>query len=83
MNFSVAQPDSLGPLEFEVPPRRYRNDDLILSDSFGGLSRLIANSMDSLQTCSFLDFDKKEAAGSTGEARPSVSFSDFKIRSEV
>ncbi|KAI3472050.1 hypothetical protein Pfo_028738 [Paulownia fortunei] len=46
-------PDSLGPLDLDIPSCRYNSDDLILSDSLGGLNRLIANSLDGFQNCSF------------------------------
>ncbi|KAI3447571.1 hypothetical protein Pfo_004236 [Paulownia fortunei] len=75
-------PDSLGPLDLDIPSCRYHNNDLILSDSLGGLNRLIANSLDAFQSCSFFGLDKKEPA-STAEARQTASFSDFKIGSEV
>ncbi|KAK3022061.1 hypothetical protein RJ639_047329 [Escallonia herrerae] len=75
-------PDSLGPLDLDVPSCRYHSDDLILSDSLGGLNRLIASSLDAFQNCSFFGLDKKEPA-STVEARESASFSDYKIGSQV
>ncbi|KAG8374227.1 hypothetical protein BUALT_Bualt11G0109100 [Buddleja alternifolia] len=75
-------PDSLGPLDLDIPSCRYHNNDLILSDSLGGLNRLIANSLDAFQSCSFFGSDKKESA-STAEARQTASFSDFKIGGEV
>ncbi|KAI3473282.1 hypothetical protein Pfo_030574 [Paulownia fortunei] len=75
-------PDSLGPLDLDIPSCRYNSDDLILSDSLGGLNRLIANSLDGFQNCSFFGLDKKEPAA-TAEARQTASFSDFKISSEV
>ncbi|KAK6126173.1 hypothetical protein DH2020_040092 [Rehmannia glutinosa] len=75
-------PDSLGPLDLDIPSCRYHNNDLILSDSLGGLNRLIANSLDAFQSCSFFGLDKKESA-STSEARQNAPFSDFKIGSEV
>ncbi|KAK4432462.1 TSL-kinase interacting protein 1 [Sesamum alatum] len=76
-------PDSLGPLDLDIPPCRYHSNDLILSDSLSGLNRLIANSVDAFQSCSFFGLDKKEPAASTAEARQTASFSDFKIGSEV
>ncbi|KAL0336907.1 UNVERIFIED_CONTAM: TSL-kinase interacting protein 1 [Sesamum calycinum] len=75
-------PDSLGPLDLDIPSCRYHSNDLILSDSLSGLNRLIANSVDAFQSCSFFGLDKKEPA-STAEARQTASFSDFKIGSEV
>ncbi|KAK4481094.1 hypothetical protein RD792_011965 [Penstemon davidsonii] len=74
--------DSLGPLDLDIPSCRYHSDDLILSDSLGGLNRVLATSMDAFQNCSFFGLDKKEAA-STVEPCQIGSFSDFKISSEV
>ncbi|KAM6593202.1 hypothetical protein CsatA_000905 [Cannabis sativa] len=73
-------PESLGPLDLDIPSSKYHSEDLILSDSLSGLNRLIASSLDAFQNCSFFGLDKKESA-STVEARESVSFSDFKIGS--
>ncbi|XP_059667616.1 TSL-kinase interacting protein 1 isoform X2 [Cornus florida] len=75
-------PDSLGPLDLDLPACRYHSEDLILSDSLSGMNRLIASSLDAFQNCSFFGLDKKEPA-STVEARETVSFSDYKIGSEV
>ncbi|KAM7526187.1 hypothetical protein LguiA_016089 [Lonicera macranthoides] len=76
-------PDSLGPLDLDIIPScRYHSEDLILSDSLGGLNRLIASSLDAFQNCSFFGLDKKEAA-STVEARETSSFSDHKIGTQV
>ncbi|KAL0426421.1 UNVERIFIED_CONTAM: TSL-kinase interacting protein 1 [Sesamum latifolium] len=52
-------PDSLGPLDLDIPSCRYHSNDLILSDSLSGLNRLIANSVDAFQSCSFFGLDKK------------------------
>lgn len=77
------QPDSLGPLDLDIIPScRYHSEDLILSDSLGGLNRLIASSLDAFQNCSFFGLDKKEAT-STVEARETSSFSDHKIGTQV
>ncbi|XP_062117291.1 TSL-kinase interacting protein 1 [Humulus lupulus] len=73
-------PESLGPLDLDIPSSKYHSEDLILSDSLSGLNRLIASSLDAFQNCSFFGLDKKESA-STVEARESISFSDFKIGS--
>lgn len=66
-------PDSLGPLDLEMPSSsRYQGEDLVFGDSnsFGCLSRMIANSLDAFQNCSFFG-DKKES--STSEAQgPSI-----------
>ena len=78
----MLQPDSLGPLDLDIPSSRYHNEDLILSESLSGLKSLIANSVDAFQNCSFFGLDKKEPA-STVEARETVSFADFKIGSGV
>ncbi|KAI4353603.1 hypothetical protein L6164_002539 [Bauhinia variegata] len=75
-------PDSLGPLDLDIPSTKYRADDLILTDSLSGLNRLIASSLDAFQNCSFFGLDKKEGS-STIEARETASFSDFKIGSGV
>ncbi|KAA8518724.1 hypothetical protein F0562_016502 [Nyssa sinensis] len=75
-------PDSLGPLDLDIPSCRYQSEDLILSDSLSGLNRLIASSLDAFQNCSFFSLDKKEPASKI-EARETTSFSDYKIDSEV
>ncbi|KAI9153346.1 hypothetical protein LWI28_009912 [Acer negundo] len=74
-------PDSLGPLDLDIPSSKYRSEDLILGDSLGGLNRLIASSLDAFQNCSFFGFDKKEPTSSV-EARETSSLSDFKIGSQ-
>lgn len=74
-------PDSLGPLDLDMPSSKYHNEDLILSDSLSGLNRLIASSLDAFQNCSFFGLDKKESA--TAEAREAASFSNFKIGSGI
>lgn len=53
-------PDSLGPLDLDIPSCRYSTEDLILSDSLSGLNRLIASSLDAFQNCSFFGLDDKE-----------------------
>ncbi|XVF07867.1 hypothetical protein REPUB_Repub06bG0176700 [Reevesia pubescens] len=73
-------PDSLGPIDLDIPSCKYHSEDLILGDSLGGLNRLIASSLDAFQNCSFFGLEKKEST-STVEARDTVS-SDFKIGSE-
>ncbi|KAL1541318.1 TSL-kinase interacting protein 1 [Salvia divinorum] len=75
-------PDSLGPLDLDIPSCRYQSNDLILSDSLGGLNRLIANSLDAFQSCSFFGSEKKEAAPKA-ETNQNSSFSDLKIGSEL
>nr|XP_043632338.1 TSL-kinase interacting protein 1-like [Erigeron canadensis] len=46
-------PDSLGPLEVEMLPCRYQSNDLILSESLGGLTRILTSSIDAFQNSSF------------------------------
>ncbi|KAL6496277.1 TSL-kinase interacting protein 1 [Orobanche gracilis] len=75
-------PDSLGPLDLDISSCRYHNSDLILSDSLGGLNRLIANSMDAFQSCSFFGLDRKEPP-SKSEAQQNASFLDFTAGNEV
>ncbi|CAL0313271.1 unnamed protein product [Lupinus luteus] len=75
-------PDSLGPLDLDIPSTKYHNDDIILGDSLSGLNRLIASSLDAFQNCSFFGFDKKEAP-STVETRETAALSDFKIGSSI
>ncbi|XP_057463692.1 TSL-kinase interacting protein 1 isoform X1 [Actinidia eriantha] len=75
-------PDSLGPLDLDLPTSRYHTEDLILSDSLSGLNRLLASSLDAFQNCSFFGLDKKEMA-STVEAQGTASFQDYKIGSGV
>ncbi|XP_073151311.1 TSL-kinase interacting protein 1 [Henckelia pumila] len=75
-------PDSLGPLDLDIPTCRYHSDDLIFSDSLGGLNRLVANSLDVFQSCSLFGLDKKEPAP-TAETRQNATVSDFKIGNEV
>ncbi|CAI9111998.1 OLC1v1012355C3 [Oldenlandia corymbosa var. corymbosa] len=74
-------PDSLGPLDLDFSSCRYRSDDLILSDSLGGLNRLIASSLDAFQNCSFFGTDKKEPTSTVGAAGEISS--DMKISAEV
>lgn len=76
------QPDSLGPLDLNIPSTKYDGGDLILSDSLSGLNRLIASSLDAFQNCSFFGIDKKETP-STVEAQETATFSDFKIGSGI
>ncbi|KAL2502738.1 TSL-kinase interacting protein 1 [Forsythia ovata] len=75
-------PDSLGPLDLDIPSCRLQTDDLILSDSVGGLNRFLVNSLDAFQNCSFFGVDKKESASAV-EARQTASVSDFKISGET
>ncbi|KAJ6871069.1 TSL-kinase interacting protein 1-like isoform X1 [Populus alba x Populus x berolinensis] len=75
-------PDSLGLLDLDIPSSKYHTEDLILSDSLGGLNHLIASSLDAFQNCSFFGLNKKDSI-STVEARETTSFSDFKISGGV
>ncbi|WMV44688.1 hypothetical protein MTR67_038073 [Solanum verrucosum] len=72
--------DSLGPLELDAPSCRYHSEDITLSDSLGGFNRLIVNSLDAFQNCSFFGLDKKEPGSTVVEP---VKTSDLKIGSEV
>lgn len=66
-------PDSLGPLFPDTPPSsKYHSEDFILSDSLGGLNRLIASSLDAFQNCSFFGLEKKDAT-SAAEAQETAS----------
>lgn len=76
-------PDSLGPLDFDIPSSRYNSEDLIIPDSLNGLNRLIVSSLDAFQNCSFFGLDKKEAATPTLPTQGPASFADFKIGSGV
>ncbi|KAK9118220.1 hypothetical protein Scep_016313 [Stephania cephalantha] len=77
-------PDSLGPLDLDMPSSRYHCQDLLCSDSISlsGLNRLIANSVDAFQNCSFFGSDKKETP-STSDALVSAPLVDHKIGGEV
>uniref|UniRef100_A0A2P2LZL5 Uncharacterized protein n=1 Tax=Rhizophora mucronata TaxID=61149 RepID=A0A2P2LZL5_RHIMU len=80
-SLSFMQPDSLGPLDLDIPSSKHNSEDLILSDSLSGLNLLIASSLDAFQNCSFLGLDKKDT--STVENQETISFSGFKIGSGV
>lgn len=54
------QPDSLGGLEVEVGTCRYQSNELLLSESLGGLSRILSGSLDAFQNRSFFGLDKRE-----------------------
>ncbi|XP_008243985.1 PREDICTED: TSL-kinase interacting protein 1 isoform X3 [Prunus mume] len=75
-------PESLGPLDLEMPSSKYHSEDFVLSDSLSGLNRLIASSLDAFQNCSFFGANKREPTASV-EARETASFSDFKIGNGV
>ncbi|KAE9597877.1 putative transcription factor MYB/SANT family [Lupinus albus] len=76
-------PDSLGPLDLDIPSTKYHSEDLILGDSLSGLNRLIASSLDAFQNCSFFGFDKKEAPSTVEVARETAALSDLKIGSSI
>lgn len=80
---SILQPDSLGPLDLDIPSSKYHSEDLILSDSLSGLNRLIASSLDAFQNCSFFGLDKKESASAVEAREAAASFPNFKIGSGV
>ncbi|GAB2264075.1 hypothetical protein Droror1_Dr00026209 [Drosera rotundifolia] len=71
-------PDSLGPLDLDVPSCKYYSEELILSDSLGGVNRLIASSLDAFQSCSFLGIDKKEPV-SASQVQGDAVFSDVQV----
>ncbi|XP_017617770.1 TSL-kinase interacting protein 1 isoform X2 [Gossypium arboreum] len=73
-------PESLGPLDLDIPTCKYHTEELIFSDSLGGLSRLIASSLDAFQNCSFFGTDKREPTSTVG-AQDTFS-SAFKISSD-
>ncbi|KAI3809352.1 hypothetical protein L1987_25324 [Smallanthus sonchifolius] len=52
-------PDSLGPLEVDLPPCRYQSNDLILSESLGGLTRILSSSLDAFQNCCFFGLEQR------------------------
>ncbi|KAH7658938.1 Polycomb-group transcriptional regulator domain-containing protein [Dioscorea alata] len=62
----VFWPDSLGPLDLEMPSSRYQGHDMIIDESIslGGLNRLIASSLDAFQNCSFFSADRKDSPAS-------------------
>nr|XP_043610445.1 TSL-kinase interacting protein 1 [Erigeron canadensis]XP_043610446.1 TSL-kinase interacting protein 1 [Erigeron canadensis] len=74
-------PDSLGPLDLDASSCRYTND-VIFSDSLGGLNCLINSSLDSFQNCSFFGLGKKETALIAG-AGETASSSGYKADSKV
>ncbi|KAJ6742542.1 CRAMPED PROTEIN [Salix viminalis] len=74
--------DSLGLPDLDIPSSKYHAEDLISTDSLGGLNHLIASSLDAFQNCSFFGLNKKDST-STVEARETTSFSDFKIGSGI
>ncbi|WCJ34493.1 TSL-kinase interacting protein 1 [Euphorbia peplus] len=76
-------PESLGPLDLDMPTTKYHNEEFMLTDSLSGLNRLIASSLDAFQNCSFFGLDKKEPTQQpAADVRESSLFSDFQIGSE-
>lgn len=67
-------PDSLGPLELDVPSCTYYSKDLILSDSLSGLNRLLASSLDAFQNCPFFGLDEKRPPSPATGAQGGASF---------
>ncbi|KAL2933236.1 TSL-kinase interacting protein 1 [Bienertia sinuspersici] len=67
-------PDSLGPLELDVPTCKYYSEDLILSDSMSGLNRLLASSLDAFQNCPFFGSDDKGPLSAATGAQGGTSF---------
>lgn len=62
-------PDSLGPLDLDIPSSRFQGQDMGFSESISlsGLNRMLASSLDAFQSCSFFGVDRKDL--STGEAK--------------
>jgi hypothetical protein len=54
------QPDSLGPLDLDIPSVRYQADDILIVDSQNSWSRLMANSLDAFRNLSFFS-DKNDS----------------------
>ncbi|XP_021774528.1 TSL-kinase interacting protein 1-like isoform X3 [Chenopodium quinoa] len=67
-------PDSLGPLELDIPSCKYYSEDLILSDSLSGLNRLLASSLDAFQNCPFFGLDDKRPPSPTTGTQGGASF---------
>ncbi|KAK4799083.1 hypothetical protein SAY86_024448 [Trapa natans] len=66
-------PESLGPLDLDIPAPTYQCEDLILRDSFSYLNRLIASSLDTFQNYPFFG-SEKETDPVPVEARESAPF---------
>ncbi|TVU47777.1 hypothetical protein EJB05_07386 [Eragrostis curvula] len=56
-------PDSLGPLDLEIPSAsaRYQADDILIGDSQNSWSRMMANSLDAFRNLSFFSMDKSDS----------------------
>ncbi|KAI3512135.1 hypothetical protein L1887_19343 [Cichorium endivia] len=72
-------PESLGPLDLDVPSCRYHTADVILSDSLGGLNC----SLDAFQNCSFFGLEKRETTLTSVGGKEKGSSSDYKADGEV
>ncbi|GKA28978.1 TSL-kinase interacting protein 1 [Tanacetum coccineum] len=70
-------PDSLGPLDLDVESCRY-TDDVMLSDSLGGLNCLINSSLDAFQNSSFFGSENRETPLATAGAQETASSSGNK-----
>ncbi|KAK1421149.1 hypothetical protein QVD17_23276 [Tagetes erecta] len=55
----ISWPDSLGPLEVDLPPCRYQSNDLILNESLGGLTRILTSSLDAFQNLCFFGLEQR------------------------
>ncbi|XP_020393068.2 TSL-kinase interacting protein 1 isoform X5 [Zea mays] len=53
-------PDSLGPLDLDIPSVRYEADDILIGDSQNSWNRLMANSLDAFRNLSFFS-DKNDS----------------------
>ncbi|KAL6596036.1 hypothetical protein ACP70R_047400 [Stipagrostis hirtigluma subsp. patula] len=54
-------PDSLGPLDLEMPSVRYQPNELLLGDSQNSWNRMMANSLDAFRNLSFFSVDKNDS----------------------
>ncbi|XP_076895254.1 TSL-kinase interacting protein 1-like [Bidens hawaiensis] len=78
----VYWPDSLGALDLDAASCRYTND-VILSDSIGGLNCLLNNSLDAFHNCSLFGLEKRETPLTKLGAQETVSSFDQKPKSET
>ncbi|KNA22480.1 hypothetical protein SOVF_033850 isoform A [Spinacia oleracea] len=67
-------PDSLGPLELDVPSCKSYSENLIFSDSMSGLNRLLASSLDAFQNCPFYGLDEKRPSSPATVNQGGASF---------
>ncbi|KAK1276306.1 TSL-kinase interacting protein 1 [Acorus gramineus] len=74
-------PDSLGPLDMEIPQCQGPDPILKETSSLSGLSDLIASSLDAFQSCSFFGSEKKELQ--SGESQGAFTSPDLEIGSKV